>query len=273
MLTAMMSARGTITSATRTSCRPRTFLRIARSCGVKSALAPASSSASSMSSRTEAGPRPNRPRSRSNKPGMRFASADRARPARRRRARSFWRFAHALGSAECVGAVGVGDAEPRQNARLHRLHRFGVGVVLVVEADQMQEAVDDEMAIMVGERLALLLRLALHRLEGEDDVAEQARLRQAAALRGGKGQDVGRLVEAAPARVELAHMRVVGEMDAKLRAVGRAQRRTRATLASIASRANFRAGSAARQRGEVATNSTLSFIGRRPAASAGFAPS
>ncbi len=66
--TAMMSARGTMTSATRTSCRPSTFLRIARSCGVKSASSAASSSASSISSRTEPGPRPSSARRRSNRP-------------------------------------------------------------------------------------------------------------------------------------------------------------------------------------------------------------
>ena len=65
--TAMMSARGTITSATRTSCSASTFFRIARSCGVKSAFSSAPSSASSMSSRTEPAPRPSSPRRRSNR--------------------------------------------------------------------------------------------------------------------------------------------------------------------------------------------------------------
>ena len=63
--TAMMSARGIIASATRNSCRPNTFLSSARSCGVTSPAV--SSSATSMSSRTEAGARPSITRSRSNK--------------------------------------------------------------------------------------------------------------------------------------------------------------------------------------------------------------
>ena len=56
-------------------------------------------------------------------------------------------------------------------------------VALVIEAEQVQDAVHDEMAQMVGERLALLRRLARHRLEGEHDIAEQAAARRPAASR------------------------------------------------------------------------------------------
>ena len=81
-----------MTSATRTSCSASTFFRMARSCGVNSAAA-LSSIASSMSSRTEPGARPNSPLSRSNSPGgcSRGEEAAASRPARRGSFRSFRR--------------------------------------------------------------------------------------------------------------------------------------------------------------------------------------
>ena len=52
-------------------------------------------------------------------------------------------------------AVGIGDAEPGQQLDLARLHRLRLGVGLVIEAEQMQRAVDQEVGQMVGQRLAL----------------------------------------------------------------------------------------------------------------------
>ena len=72
-------------------------------------------------------------------------------------------------------------------------------VGLVIVAEQMQEAMDDEMRDMVLQRLAFQFRLARHRLGGQHDVAEHRRQRSAGFDRKGrKGQDVGRLVLAAP---------------------------------------------------------------------------
>ncbi len=71
--------------------------------------------------------------------------------------------------------------------------RSRVGVVVVVEADQVEEAVGDEMAVMVGERLALVGRLARQRFEREHDVAEQPRLGDLSRRDSGEGEHVGRL--------------------------------------------------------------------------------
>ena len=67
--TAMISARGTMMSSTRISWRPRTLRSIARSCCEKTASAPVSSNASSMSSRNDTAPSPNTDRNRSRRLG------------------------------------------------------------------------------------------------------------------------------------------------------------------------------------------------------------
>src|SRR5947209_3262776 len=94
--------------------------------------------------------------------------------------------------------IGIGDAEMRQDLRFERFHLLRVVVVLVVEADQMQETMHGEVAQMMVERLLLLVRLAPHGLVGDCDVAEHAwrvaRLPPAFRLERGKRQHVGRLV-------------------------------------------------------------------------------
>ena len=72
--------------------------------------------------------------------------------------------------------------------------------------------------IWCAQRLAFQCRLARNRLGCKHDVAQHGRQRFAGLHRkGGKGQHVGRLVLAAPGRVELPHMRIVGKDDAELR--------------------------------------------------------
>src|SRR5271156_1474261 len=55
--------------------------------------------------------------------------------------------------------IRIGNAELRQDLRLQGFHDFGVGIALVIVADQVQEAVDGEMAEMMIERLLLVIRL------------------------------------------------------------------------------------------------------------------
>src|SRR6202000_441104 len=56
--------------------------------------------------------------------------------------------------------IGVGNAELGEDLRLPALHVIGVGVVLVVVADQMKEAVHRQMAEMMIERLLFVVGLA-----------------------------------------------------------------------------------------------------------------
>ena len=67
---------------------------------------------------------------------------------------------------------------------------------------------------MIGDRLALLLRLARDGLEGEHDIAEQQRRTgrgRGAGLPGREGEHVGRPVDPAPVAIEPPLLGVVGE--------------------------------------------------------------
>ena len=74
----------------------------------------------------------------------------------------------------CGGArrVRVGHREAPEDPALQPFHLFGVAVVLVVIAEQMQKSVDGEVGEMMAERLALGDRLARGRLIGDDDVTD-----------------------------------------------------------------------------------------------------
>ena len=71
--------------------------------------------------------------------------------------------------------IRIGNAELRQDLPLEAFHRFGVVVFFVVVADQMQEAMDRQMAEMMIERLLFVVGLPARGLIGDGDVAEHAR--------------------------------------------------------------------------------------------------
>src|SRR6266850_3334018 len=70
-------------------------------------------------------------------------------------------------------AIGVWHPQNLQYLDFPRLHRRGLGVALVIETQEMQYAVDCQVAQMIGHRLPLLGRLARDRFDGEDNIAEQ----------------------------------------------------------------------------------------------------
>ena len=129
--TAMMSARGTITSSTRRSRRPRMFLSIVRSFGEKPVSPAPSSSTSLRSARIDAGLPAEERAQRPRQPAVAVLARDLARArhrhrqiarlARRRgRIRSDWVDRNRAWRSECqrLGVarnVGVGHAEPGQN--------------------------------------------------------------------------------------------------------------------------------------------------------------
>ena len=92
----------------------------------------------------------------------------------------------------------------------------GVGVGLMVVAEQMERAVDDEMRRMLVDAHAFLGRFACAHAMGQDDVAEHdrgaivVRLLELVRLGHREGQDVGRLVLAAPMGVQPADLIVAG---------------------------------------------------------------
>jgi hypothetical protein len=126
----------------------------------------------------------------------------------------------------------------------------------MIVAEEMQHAMHEKMAHMGGHRFALRRGFAAHRRPGEDHIAQLQRRRalvilllllilgrvvlillvllEIVGIAAGKGEDVGRLVLAAPFAVERLHALVGGEHDRDLAQLearrGRDQRRSRGAL-------------------------------------------
>ena len=83
---------------------------------------------------------------------------------------------------------GRGCRGRRGSARSSPSMRAAPAVVLVIVAEKVQAAVDDQMAEMIGWRLTLGQRLGAHGLGGERDVAEQRRARPLAPAAPGRGR-------------------------------------------------------------------------------------
>src|ERR1700720_3496175 len=164
-----MSARGTITSPTCTSCKARTFFNNARSCGEISSSFEVSARASSISSRIDSPPRPNKARNRSNRLGF---PPEPVLPA------------SLAGSCSVIGAgcfldqrfpEGVGNPEPAENRALQCLHRFGFGRRDMVVADKMQKAMHQKMGDVIAQRPSCFGSFPRGGLERDDDIAEERR--------------------------------------------------------------------------------------------------
>jgi hypothetical protein len=118
--------------------------------------------------------------------------------------------------------IGVGDAEEGVRADLAGFHVLGGAVVVVIVAEQMKRSVHDQVRGMIFQRNRHFGRLALANAAGEDEVAEHhlgsvaAGLGKLGRLGLGEGQDVGRLVLAAPAGVERLHFLVAGQPHRQL---------------------------------------------------------
>src|SRR3954454_18896099 len=180
-LTATMSARCTMTSAMRRSCKERMLRSMVRSIAEK----PTSSgwevsSTTWRSSRTDPGFQPNRVRiARSSQLSAagRSTSPSCTTAGRLRVLRGLsW-----VGSESGMSVhplpvrIGVGNAKLRQNLLLETFHRVGVVVLFVIVADQVQEAVHRQMAQVMIERLLLVVGLFARRLVGDGNIAEHAR--------------------------------------------------------------------------------------------------
>ena len=111
-----------------------------------------------------------------------------------------------MGSWASARGVRVGEPEGGQDRGFPRLHHRGVGVPFVVESLQVQHAVDNQVRVMVGERLALRGRLPPHDRRAEHDVAGARML-----VIVHEGEDVRRVVLAAEFGVERAALDRVDE--------------------------------------------------------------
>src|SRR5579859_2829937 len=204
-LTAIMSARCTITSAMRRSWSERMLRSIVRSTAVKPTSSGCeASSTTCRSSRTDPASQPNSVRMMRNSQlsaPARVTSPGGTTAGRLRVLRGLsW-----IGSESAISVhpfpvrIGGGNPELGQNLRLQGFHRFSVVVVFVIVADQMQEAMHRKVAQMMIKRLLLFVRLPPHGLIGDRDVAQHARriarLLRTRRLQRRKGKHIGRLVD------------------------------------------------------------------------------
>src|SRR3984893_3150527 len=203
---ATMSARGTITSPTCTSCKARTFFNNARSCGEISSSIDGSARASSMSSRIDSPPRPNKARNRSNRLGF---PPEPVLPA------------SLVGSCSVIGAgcfldqrfpEGVSNLESTENRTFEHLHRLGFGRPGMVVAGQMQKAVHQKMGDVITQWPSCFRGFPRGGLERDDDITKERRRSRIAP--GWKRENIGWLIDATPLAVEVADEAVVAEKDA-----------------------------------------------------------
>ena len=131
---------------------------------------------------------PARPRSvrgdRAPRQDRTFAAGDRTRmpPRRHCRCSSAGTSSSAVGvlligdpSAASPRFVRIGNPERRKHGSLDRFHPLGLGVLDVIQAEQMQHAVHDEMGDVIVKRDVLRSRFLGGGLESEHDIAETAR--------------------------------------------------------------------------------------------------
>src|ERR1700722_4062341 len=222
-LTATISARWIITSVMRCSCRPGVLRSMVRSIAEKpTSSGVEASSTTCRSSRTDPGFQPNRVRMART---SQFSAAGRSTSpscttaGRLRGLRGLsWVGPESVISVHPLAIrIRIGNAELREDFRFQIFHDFGVSVALVIVADQVQEAVDGEMAEMMIEWLLLIICLAARRFIGDRNVAQHGGRIVGSIVdgrrQGRKRQHVGRLVDTAPVQVERADADIVGQHD------------------------------------------------------------
>src|SRR3977135_3605587 len=177
----IISARWIMTSAMRRSCRERMLRSMVRSMAEKpTSSGVLASSTTCRSSRTDPGFHPNSVRiarvsqlsaaGRSTSPSC--TTAGRLRVLRG----LSW-----VGSESAISVhplpirIGIGNAELRQDLLLESFHRLGVVVLVVIVTDQVQEAMNRQMAEMMVERLLLIICFLSLRFVADGVAAEHAR--------------------------------------------------------------------------------------------------
>src|SRR6516162_3907593 len=222
--TAMISARGTITSAMRRSRSPRMFRSMTRSVGEKPVSPAPSSSTSARPARMLLALRPN---------NVRNTRANQLSPVSRSRwlgsgtgtgrlrvaPPSFDPDGSGSGMADQRAAdlsrpIGIRNVEASEDRGLEPFHHLRLLRGPVIIADEVKEPVHGKMREVLRKRLCLHVRFALKRLIRNDNVAEQARL-SGRGVSGidREGQHVGRHILLAPVAIEHAHGLVIAEHD------------------------------------------------------------
>jgi hypothetical protein len=113
--------------------------------------------------------------------------------------------------------IGIRNPELGQNNPLEELHDRRRTSRLMVVAEQMKDAVHDQVSQMIGERLILLGRFASHCLECKHDISKQERRAGRGAhsrLRGWKREYIGRRILPPEEAIEPLLLGVVGKYNA-----------------------------------------------------------
>ena len=88
--------------------------------------------------------------------------------------------------------IRVGDAKLRQNGNLAGLHRFGVGLVIMIMAHQVQQTMHPQMDKVIIEGFVVAYGFGPDCLECDGDLASsKAALTVSLGLAAWKGQDIG----------------------------------------------------------------------------------
>src|ERR1051325_10023180 len=115
--------------------------------------------------------------------------------------------------------IGVGHVHGPHDTAYQAFHFLGLGIGLMIVADEMQKAMHREVSEMMQEIAIRVRAFARQSLIGDDDVADKCAARVLSGvlsrvLGGGKGQHVGRLVDLAPGAVEHADCSIAGQQHA-----------------------------------------------------------
>src|SRR4026209_1094564 len=115
------------------------------------------------------------------------------------------------GVAKIVGAVGIGHVPTRYDPAFEPFHSLSLRGSLVVVAVEVEKPMHREVGEVMKKVAVLIGAFPFERLESDHDIPKQPYAFAGAGARGGKRQNVGRLVDAAPVPVERADRRIVGE--------------------------------------------------------------
>jgi hypothetical protein len=113
--------------------------------------------------------------------------------------------------AKVVRAVGIGHFQTRHDLAFEAFHRLSLCVGLVIVAIEVEKPMHREVSEVMKKVAVLISALPFERLESDHYIAEQPRALADVGTRGGKRQNVGRLIDTAPIPVERADRRIVSE--------------------------------------------------------------
>ena len=132
------------------------------------------------------------------------------------------RVLHVVGHMHLPAQISLGQVDLFQDLLFLGPHGLLVGRLLMVVAQQMEQAVDGQVGHFAVQAVAELPGLLLRHFRRNDDIAQQMFLRSADFRRfirlvKGEGQDIRRTVHVAVVAVQLVDCRIIHQSDADFR--------------------------------------------------------